>query len=308
MGRGDQVAKAFKFLTAHGYLISPRPALQRLDHVAIVARAEIASWHSRCSCNEAASRPVERGAGRLLPRTWPRCAFRQPAAAAFQFEENHPSIESGELQIGPAWHGAKPPARRQASRRGGNSPGNLRGAWPDFRGTAAVFNDRGTLIRAELRGLEAATAFAPSPMEVEHPKRIGSAVNVPLINSEHHRSVLLDTICVSKKPSPFGPAPGDGFCRPDMRWAARQASRAGAQHKAQAVGDRYVRDAQPGSRFHQGRTNLPLTSARTIDLVVTDMGGWRDLGLSLGRLLHGDNHAFCAGRQIHGSVLPRRGC
>ena len=136
---------------------------------------------------------------------------------------------SGELQIGPAWHGAKPPARRQASRRGGNSPGNLRGAWPDFRGTAAVFNDRGTLIRAELRGLEAATAFAPSPMEVEHPKRIGSAVNVPLINSEHHRSVLLDTICVSKKPSPFCPAPGDGFCRPDMRWAARQASRAGAR-------------------------------------------------------------------------------
>ena len=26
MGRGDQVAKAFKFLTAHGYLISPRPS------------------------------------------------------------------------------------------------------------------------------------------------------------------------------------------------------------------------------------------------------------------------------------------
>ena len=46
---------------------------------------------------------------------------------------------------------------------------------------------------------------------VAHIKRIGGVVNVPLIVPEHHRSVLLDTVCVSKKPSPFCPAPGDGF-------------------------------------------------------------------------------------------------
>ena len=83
------------------------------------------------------------------------------------------------------------------------------------RTSAALFNDHGTLIRSKLRG--AATSFAPSPIEAEHPRRIGSAVNVPLIVSEHHRSVLPDTVCVSKKPSPFCPAPGDGFLSSLMR-------------------------------------------------------------------------------------------
>jgi hypothetical protein len=33
-----------------------------------------------------------------------------------------------------------------------------------------------------------------------------------------------------------------------------------------------------------------------------------DLGLSLGRMLHGGDYAFCAGHQIYGSALPRRRC
>ena len=41
------------------------------------------------------------GAHRLL-------RFRQPAATAFQFEENHLPIGSGELQIGPAGDDTKP--------------------------------------------------------------------------------------------------------------------------------------------------------------------------------------------------------
>ena len=33
-----------------------------------------------------------------------------------------------------------------------------------------------------------------------------------------------------------------------------------------------------------------------------------DLGLSLGRMLHGGDYAFCAGHQIYGSALRRRRC
>jgi hypothetical protein len=35
--------------------------------------------------------------------------LRQPPAAAFHFDENDLPIRSGKHQIGPAWHGAKPP-------------------------------------------------------------------------------------------------------------------------------------------------------------------------------------------------------
>ena len=55
----------------------------------------------------------------------------------------------------------------------------------------------------------------------QHHRRTGSAVNVPSIVSEHHRSVRT----LYEKPSPSCPVPGDGFSsRPEMGGTAGIAS------------------------------------------------------------------------------------